>query len=281
MSVLERGMSGEEVARLQERLRELGFDAPGEFGVATEAAVMEFQASRGLMPDGRVGPITRGALEAPAPPAVRGGDDGGGLAVDVTLRLTTDRFVPEIHPKSLIVLHHTAGASARSSFDHWQREPKRIATAYIVERDGTIFEVFGPQHWAFHLGAGRRDLEQRSIGIEMASEGGLTERDGELLAFGRQRFTRPSFDCGEPWRDFRFFAAYTDAQMAATRELTAHLLATFDIPRRTPADRRSFRRDLLDFQGVVGHHHLRADKSDVHPGYDWQALVGRCELVEV
>ncbi len=44
------------------------------------------------------------------------------------------------------MLHHTAGGSARSTFNYWNGNATRIATAYIVERDGTIFEVFDPRH---------------------------------------------------------------------------------------------------------------------------------------
>lgn len=57
---------GEAVRDIQSRLAALGHDcdpdAPGEFGEATEAAVVAFQASRGLTPDGIVGPDTWRAL---------------------------------------------------------------------------------------------------------------------------------------------------------------------------------------------------------------------------
>jgi len=53
------------VALIQQRLKELGFD-PGEiddiWGPRTERAVREFQAARGLVPDGIVGPKTLAAL---------------------------------------------------------------------------------------------------------------------------------------------------------------------------------------------------------------------------
>lgn len=64
MATLKRGVSGIEVRRLQEKLKEHGFD-PGEidgkFGPATDAAVRAFQASHGLLVDGIVG---RRTLEA-------------------------------------------------------------------------------------------------------------------------------------------------------------------------------------------------------------------------
>lgn len=92
MSVLAVGSSGPGVTALQQKLKEEGFDPgllDGEFGLGTEAAVIAFQKSEGLMPDGIVGPRTQAALkliEAPAPgtpsaPAVPG-------ALDITGAVT-------------------------------------------------------------------------------------------------------------------------------------------------------------------------------------------------
>lgn len=58
MATLRQGSRGEEVKRLQSRLKELGFSPgtiDGDFGAATEAAVRAFQASEGLLVDGIVG----------------------------------------------------------------------------------------------------------------------------------------------------------------------------------------------------------------------------------
>jgi hypothetical protein len=73
MSVLKLGSSGSDVATLQDRLRELGFDpgsTDGSFGPATQAAVIAFQRSRGLQADGVVGPLTAEALGLGGSPAV-------------------------------------------------------------------------------------------------------------------------------------------------------------------------------------------------------------------
>ncbi len=68
---LRRGMSGGEVKALQGLLIGQGLScgrwgADGEFGPATEGAVRMFQRSRGLEPDGIVGPLTWAALERSA-----------------------------------------------------------------------------------------------------------------------------------------------------------------------------------------------------------------------
>lgn len=66
MPTLEIGSRGAAVKRLQRLLKARGFD-PGEidgvFGLGTEAAVLAFQRSKGLLVDGIVGPRTAGMLE--------------------------------------------------------------------------------------------------------------------------------------------------------------------------------------------------------------------------
>lgn len=65
MTVLKRGMSGAAVKRLQKTLKEKGFDPgtiDGDFGGGTEAALMAFQLSEGLLADGIAGPRSLTAL---------------------------------------------------------------------------------------------------------------------------------------------------------------------------------------------------------------------------
>lgn len=63
--ILVEGAKGERVLALQKALKDKGFDPgeiDGDFGTATEAAVMAFQKSEDLLADGKAGPQTLGAL---------------------------------------------------------------------------------------------------------------------------------------------------------------------------------------------------------------------------
>jgi hypothetical protein len=62
--ILVMGDRGPEVAAVQRRLNQLGFDlkVDGVFGPGTRGAVSAVQASKGLLPDGVVGPATLVAL---------------------------------------------------------------------------------------------------------------------------------------------------------------------------------------------------------------------------
>jgi hypothetical protein len=59
-TMLHRGMTNDDVRRLQQALRQKGFSltVDGVFGPETEAAVRQFQATSGLMVDGIAGPAT-------------------------------------------------------------------------------------------------------------------------------------------------------------------------------------------------------------------------------
>ncbi|HEY9233123.1 MAG TPA: peptidoglycan-binding domain-containing protein, partial [Blastocatellia bacterium] len=69
MQTLRRGNSGAAVSRLQQRLKDLGFNSgavDGDFGPGTEAAVIAFQQSKQLGADGIAGPQTLAALDLTA-----------------------------------------------------------------------------------------------------------------------------------------------------------------------------------------------------------------------
>ena len=76
MSTLREGASGAEVKMIQLKLAEKGFNpgtVDGDFGPATEAALIAFQKSEGLLADGIAGPSTQeklGIADTPAAPSV-------------------------------------------------------------------------------------------------------------------------------------------------------------------------------------------------------------------
>jgi peptidoglycan L-alanyl-D-glutamate endopeptidase CwlK len=72
MAVLKLDAHGDDVVVLQQALKARGFDPgvpDGDFGPGTEAAVIAFQKSEGLTPDGIVGPQTRDKFGMPAAPS--------------------------------------------------------------------------------------------------------------------------------------------------------------------------------------------------------------------
>jgi hypothetical protein len=59
-------------------------------------------------------------------------------------RLLEGQFYQARGLKTLVVLHHTVGGSALSSIRWWRDDPRVVGTAYVIERDGTIYQTFPP-----------------------------------------------------------------------------------------------------------------------------------------
>lgn len=209
-----------------------------------------------------------------------------------TLRLEPTRdYFAEAKLKTTVVLHHTVGGSASSTHKWWRDDPRRVGTAYLVERDGRIFETFPPDCWAWHVNAKAQDLEERTIGIELCSEGALQAlqdqaNPGRTLLFGLNG-TRNLGDAAvaleqgravyfeEGWRGYQWFDAYDLRQFNAAAALITWLCQQFRILPRIPLEAPHAEADARRWyaQGGVLHHAMyRPDKSDLHPAFPWVEL---------
>ncbi len=199
--------------------------------------------------------------------------------------LPNKEFYPEVVEKDLIVLHFTAGQNAQSAFNTWMNNPEHVATAYIVDTDGTIYEIFDPSYWAYHLGVkGTSKHDKRSIGIEIANVGPLKPppADPDCLNWWPN-------DWGARWcqmedavryvkatyRGMDYFASFSDAQMEAVSGLVHYLCERFGIRKAVPPSSRRMECDLGYFSGYKGlaaHQNFRSDKWDVGPAFNWDRL---------
>ncbi|MQA30849.1 MAG: hypothetical protein GEU82_13625 [Luteitalea sp.] len=203
------------------------------------------------------------------------------------LSLSADQYYGQVWPKDLIVLHFTAGGTARSAVDTWRSNPEHVATAYVVDLDGTIYEVFPPRFWAYHLGVkGATAHERRSIGIEIVNVGPL-QRSAEDPAtlnwwppgnsWGKRycSLDESSRYLQVTYRDKHYFATFPEAQLDAVSGLVAQVCDEFNIPRLLPrADDRlaCSPATFAGFKGIATHANFRPDKWDIGPAFGWDRL---------
>jgi hypothetical protein len=213
--------------------------------------------------------------------------------INRSLRLPTTSYFPSRERKTGIALHHTVGGSAKSTFHYWAANDELVGTAYIIDRDGTIYEVFEPTAWAWQFGlrwapSEKIAFEKRFIGIEIASEGGLVESNGQLYCFGTVspktlKARSETFDCGKDYRGYRYFDKYDPAQMEALCSLLDWLCGEFAVPKNVPSNPAEYRGEALKhFSGIIGHTMVRLDKTDPLPDPEfWNRLASSCVLTFV
>lgn len=212
------------------------------------------------------------------------------VPINRDLRLPDTEYFPSRDPKSGICIHHTVGGSALSTFNWWRDDKNIVGTSYLIARDGTVHEVFDPNCWAWQFGLKwpreqKIAFEKRYIGIEIASEGGLIESEGNLYCFDRVsprtlKNRNEAFDYGTVYRGYRYFDKYETAQIDSLTELINDLCSQFNITKHTPNDHYKYYGETLqDFNGIIGHTMVRQDKSDPAPDQSmWDTLISECAL---
>lgn len=170
-----------------------------------------------------------------------------------------------------LVMHYTAGASFESSVD-WLTTARRYPSSahLVIGRDGEIAQLVRFDRRAWHAGAsywkGKRGLNRYSIGVELDNAGKLHRVGGEWRTAWEKpvppseviEATHKHHDVGMGWH------AYTEAQLAAAREVALLLVEEYEL------------------RDVVGHDDVAPGrKTDPGPAFPMAAfraaLYGRAE----
>ena len=162
------------------------------------------------------------------------------LQINKSKRLTNAELYPKEYHKTSIILHHTNSLNAEEAIGWWNQKPNNIGTAYVIERDGTVYEVFPTEAYAYHLGLSKphEAMEKHSIGISLVSAGPLRRSiDNQFYFFPLWPNTIVNsvipkdeiWFFNTPWRGYHFYQGYTAGQIEALTQLISHLCSKFNI----------------------------------------------------
>lgn len=189
----------------------------------------------------------------------------------VRIPLKRMQYYREVFAKKQIVLHHTVSNDTVENIVHgWNSNIERVGAAFIIDRQGVLYQTFSSAHWAHHLGTqlpNNRELNQRSIAIELCSWGGLKERRGQFTNLYKNIIPDDEVvDYGIEKRGYRYFHKYTEAQLQTLQILLNYLCTKYNIP-------KTYNPMIWDYNlqaisgspGIYTHRSYRMDKSDCHP----------------
>lgn len=211
---------------------------------------------------------------------------GTGLAI-VPIRAITGYFYPTETPKTMIVLHYTCGYLS-GDIATLVEQDSHMSVSYVIGRNGTVFQLFDPKYWSYHLGkgsiGGNSPNSSRSIAIELSNIGPLTQRGSDLLTPYNDVYcnlgeTQYYTVLNEPYRGYRYYASFTPQQYMGLTNLLGYLTQKFNIPRVFLPEKDRFLPFSNDpaaqtFKGICSHVNYRVDgKTDIGPAFDWNKIV--------
>lgn len=202
----------------------------------------------------------------------------------------TGYYYNEKHTKKKVVLHFTVGHLKGDIMSLSSESRGHVSTAFVVARDGTIYQLFSSAAWSYHLGrnarGGNGTQSKASIGIEMSNYGPLTKKGNELhTAYASS--TRKDVYCTledteqyvklpKKYRGYQYFTAFTNEQYHSIIVLLRYLTNTYDIPRKFVGESGRFETssaNSANFNGITSHVNFRSDKVDIGPAFDWERVI--------
>lgn len=198
------------------------------------------------------------------------------------------QFIKEVTEKKQIVLHHTAGnSSGVGTIKMWNADDRgRIATCVTISGkgqskdtyDGEICQAFSSKYWGYHLGlkpdvfrakgVPYKALDKHAIGIEICSWGPLDKVNGKFYNYvDREVPADQVTELNTPYKGYKFYHRYTDAQIESVKNLLMYWQNTYgiDLTYREEDMWTVSTRALKGEGGVYTHNSYRKDKSDIHP----------------
>ncbi|MFA6925070.1 MAG: peptidoglycan recognition family protein [Bacteroidales bacterium] len=199
-----------------------------------------------------------------------------------------NQYFNESVEKKQIYLHHTvSNDNVNSVVNWWKSNTERVAVAVIIGKDGTIYQLYGSDKWAYHLGLQIQTFQENnipfqwldkiSIGIEILNWGGLVKHSDNnwYPALWNGRANVPNLKCGKidevqeypnGFRGYYGFEKYTSAQLESVRQLLRFWNKKYNIPLDYNSDMWAISKKALSGKsGIFTHVSVRKDKSDCHP----------------
>jgi N-acetyl-anhydromuramyl-L-alanine amidase AmpD len=208
--------------------------------------------------------------------------------IEQSLKLNPVQYVVEKRVPKGICLHHTAGYTASSSIAWWNKNAEKVATPWVIEKNGTKYlchpEADG---WAWHMGSRVTSFERQTIGVEIVNIGFLTLKGNTLFdAYGQKYCSldeKDKYHKSAPWRGQTYWAAYTDQQIQAVVEVVRAACEAYSLKKLivTPAMRDVLCASAVMSGGVTifSHQNIIQYKTDVGPAFPWDKFVDLVQAV--
>lgn len=190
--------------------------------------------------------------------------------------------------KKHIVCHATMGFLS-NDVANLSRPNRHVSTAYLIGRNGHVFELFNPHYWSYHIGSApkgagwqNKTLSKMTIGIELSNFIVLKEHATDkkaLTDYWNFKYCNKSNNFAYRqinYRGYDYYATFTDEQYRSLDSLLLHLCRQFNIPHTfLPLQQRYGFTKQIPKAGIWLHSNVRKDKYDMSPVFDFNRISGR------
>ena len=153
---------------------------------------------------------------------------------------------------------------------------KRTAN-FTIELNGTVHEHFSPKYYSNYLNDSK--LDESTISIVLENEGWLTKDlfdENKYINYVGHIYNREEV-VEKRWRNFKYWAPYTNEQMGSLIVLVRNLCKEYKIPLNVVSHNTGFK-DANIYEGVLYRSNFEKYYTDISPTWDFETFKNKLEL---
>lgn len=196
-----------------------------------------------------------------------------------TYKLGNKNFIKKETFKERIVL----GNSFATDMNHfigwnerWFGQYTKTAN-YTIKFNGDIVEHFSPKYYSNFLNDDF--INRTTISIILENEGWLLNdlfENNKYVNYVGEIYKRDKPVIDKKWRNYRFWAPYTDEQVESTVELVTYLCGEYDIPLKVIGHNTNFSESNL-FNGILYKSNFERYYTDINPAWNFTEFKKKVE----
>lgn len=204
------------------------------------------------------------------------------MIIDKTTHiLSPSNYIETETIKHQIVLGHT------STYDmnHVVKWKNRLngkynkTAAFTVDINGKVYMHFDPIYFSNFLG--NPDIDKKSIVILLENNGSLLfdAEKKQFIDWVGHIYNKPELVVERRWRNYQYWAPYTEEQVDSTVNLVRHLCKEFYIPIFAVPHNTKLNQ-IDDFEGVLYRSNLEKHYTDLSPAFNCEDFKNKLENYE-
>lgn len=173
-----------------------------------------------------------------------------------------------------LMLHCTQGSTVRylgGKGGIWDTDKLGpIATMFSIEKDGTIYQYFDEDFWAYASGCGA-EYDKKSIHVEMGNRAFIKNVNGKYFWMAGAKwvpYEGTPVRSTAPFQGYTYWDPYPEEQVAAMAKLAAYLIYNHGIPLEFHNDIRYIGPNQKQ-KGVLSHSNVSLQRCDPGPAFPY------------
>ena len=201
------------------------------------------------------------------------------MLIDTTTYSLSDfNYVPVEFVKSQIILGSTHNNDMKHiiGWSHRYNGKYKKTAPFTIDKNGLVYQHFNPK---FHSKFFRnKQLNLKSIVILLENDGWLLKDDkkNEFITWSGNIYSQPTDIFDKRWRNYNYWAPYSQEQFESALKLVTKLCYDFNIPLNAISHNTKID-NLADFNGVLYRSNLEKYYTDLNPSWDFELFKQKIE----